>query len=227
MFGFFPTGCLRGTAADADRTRTERGAHDSIQRNGRGPDAGRTVSPCATSEARQRSPLGRPKPAALTSPPTVPTGAAAINLGGTCYDEYLATGGGSGNTVSQLDGQTLNSCSAACNDDTNCLLFTFYVSGPRHLGLVRGGQCLLKSHGALVPGRSDRNTYVSAPCPTDTPTDAPTVTGATWSPTSAAPCLTVSGMCSGPAYYNGVYVQTHVASSGRPLFHQYSGDQAE
>eukprot|EP00661_Eupelagonemidae_sp_cell13_P000413 gene413-biopygen7604 len=30
------------TAADADRTRTGRGAHDRIQRNGRGPDANRT-----------------------------------------------------------------------------------------------------------------------------------------------------------------------------------------
>eukprot|EP00661_Eupelagonemidae_sp_cell13_P022547 gene22547-biopygen10263 len=30
------------TAADADRTRTGRGPHDRIQRNGRGPDADRT-----------------------------------------------------------------------------------------------------------------------------------------------------------------------------------------
>eukprot|EP00661_Eupelagonemidae_sp_cell13_P012945 gene12945-biopygen4980 len=33
------------TAADADRTRTGRGPHDGIQRNGRGPDAGSAVSP--------------------------------------------------------------------------------------------------------------------------------------------------------------------------------------
>eukprot|EP00661_Eupelagonemidae_sp_cell13_P024737 gene24737-biopygen5954 len=40
-----PAKALGETAADAGRTRTGRGVHDGIQRNGRGPDAGTAVSP--------------------------------------------------------------------------------------------------------------------------------------------------------------------------------------
>eukprot|EP00661_Eupelagonemidae_sp_cell13_P012716 gene12716-biopygen12499 len=42
-------------AADADRTRTGRGAHNSIQRNRRGPDADTAVSPSAPSSADGRA----------------------------------------------------------------------------------------------------------------------------------------------------------------------------
>eukprot|EP00661_Eupelagonemidae_sp_cell13_P018065 gene18065-biopygen23397 len=38
--------CVQGeTTADVDRTRTGRGPHGRIQRNGRGPDAGAAASP--------------------------------------------------------------------------------------------------------------------------------------------------------------------------------------
>eukprot|EP00661_Eupelagonemidae_sp_cell13_P021142 gene21142-biopygen13172 len=45
---------IGGTTADADQTRAGRGPHDRNQRNGRGPDAGRTIEFKETDAGRTR-----------------------------------------------------------------------------------------------------------------------------------------------------------------------------